>query len=133
LCGLFTDQFGVQPPDAPYTKSPIDAATATLELPTSVHAGDTLRYVVDLTNPTSSDMVLDPCPSYHQWIGVAGKAAVELNCEAVPVLGSHATRRFAMELAVPADVPSGRATLYWSVAAAAIDISAHGSIQVVAP
>lgn len=133
LCGLFADQFGVQPPDPVYTKSPIDGATVRLELPSVVRAGSTLKYVVDLTNPTSSDMVLDPCPSYWQWIGVASKATVEMNCDAVPVLAAHATRRFAMELAVPQDVPSGPATVYWNAAAVAIDISARGSIQVMTP
>jgi Protein of unknown function (DUF4232) len=133
LCGLFADQFGVQPVDPEYTKSPIDGATVTLELPSAVKAGGTLRYVVDLTNPTSSDMVLDPCPSYWQWIGVASKATVELNCDAVPVLAAHTTRRFAMELAVPTDVPTGPATVYWNAAAVAVDISARGSLRVVTP
>jgi Protein of unknown function (DUF4232) len=133
LCGLFANQFGVQPAEPDYTKSPVDGATATLELPGSVKAGGTLRYVVDLTNPTSSDMVLDPCPTYWQWIGVASKVPIELNCDAVPVLAAHTTHRFSMELAVPADVPTGQATAYWNAAAVAVDIGARGSIQVVTP
>jgi hypothetical protein len=133
VCGFYASAFGVQPVDPGYTKSPIDGATAMLELPSVVTAGSVLKYVVDLTNPTSSDMVLDPCPTYWQWIGVASKIPVELNCDAVPVLAAHTMRRFAMELAVPTDVPTGPATAYWNAAAVAVNISARGSLRVVAP
>jgi hypothetical protein len=57
LCGLYTGQFGVAQPPQPYTRSPVDGARASLELPSSVAAGTTLDYVVDLANPTGTEMV----------------------------------------------------------------------------
>ena len=131
-CGLFTGQFGVAQPEPQYTQSPIDGATAAIELPSAVAAGGTLDYVIDLTNPTAHDMVLDPCPSYQQSIGEGGKDPVEFNCPAVHLLPAGQTKRFAMQLAVPADFPSGQAEVYWGVAAFTDpDLSARGSVDVI--
>jgi Protein of unknown function (DUF4232) len=130
-CGLFTGQFGVAQPQPEYTQSPIDGATAAIGLPAAVDAGTTLRYVVDLTNPTAHDMVLEPCPSYQQGIGEAGTDPLEFNCPAVHLLPAHQTQRFAMELAVPADFPTGSAEIYWNVAATTDPyIGARGSVDV---
>lgn len=133
-CGFYAGKFGVAQPQPEYTKSPISGATAQLELPSAVEAGSTLKYAVDLTNSTSSDMALNPCPGYQQGLGAAGKTILALNCAAMPALPTHATRRFAMELAVPADFPTGPTDIYWNVAAIfdnlTDDVAAHASIQV---
>ena len=131
-CGLYTGQFGVAQPQPEYTQSVIRGATAQIELPNAVDAGTTLRYVIDLTNPTANNMVLAPCPSYQQGIGEGGKDPLEFNCSAVQLLAAHHTQRFAMELAVPADFPTGPAYVYWNVAAT-IDpyIGARGSVDVI--
>ncbi|HEY5202316.1 MAG TPA: DUF4232 domain-containing protein [Acidothermaceae bacterium] len=129
-CGLFTGQFGVAQPQPEYTQSVIQGATARIELPSAVDAGATLHYVIDLTNPTANDMTLAPCPSYQQEIGEAGKDPLEFNCSAVHLLLAHHTQRFAMELPVPADYPTGQAEVYWNVAATT-DISARGSVDVI--
>jgi hypothetical protein len=131
-CGLFTGQFGVAQPQPEYTQSPINGASAAIELPSAVHAGTTLRYVIDLTNPTAHDMVLAPCPSYQQEIGEAGTVPLEFNCPAVHLLAAGRTQRFAMEFAVPADFPTGPAEVYWNVAATTDPyIGARGSIDVI--
>ena len=131
-CGLFTGQFGVAQPQPEYTQSVIQGATAHIELPSAVHAGTTLHYVIDLTNPTANDMSLAPCPSYQQGIGEGGTDPLEFNCPAVHLLPAHEAQRFAMELAVPADFPTGPAEVYWNVAATTDpDISACGSVDVV--
>jgi hypothetical protein len=131
-CGLFTGQFAVAQPQPEYTQSVIQGATAQIELPSAVDAGTTLRYVVDLTNPTTHDMVLTPCPSYQQGINEAGTGPLEFNCAAVHLLAAHQTERFAMEIAVPADFPTGQAEVYWNVAAIADPyIGARGSVDVV--
>jgi hypothetical protein len=131
-CGLYTGQFGVAPPQPDYTQSVIQGASAQIELPTAVDAGTTLRYVIDLTNPTAHDMVLDSCPSYQQGIGEAGRDPLEFNCPAVHLLPAHQTRRFAMELAIPTDFPTGPSEVYWNVAATTDpDISARGSVDVI--
>lgn len=130
-CGLFTGEFGVEQPQPQYTTSPVEGAIAALEVPTEVRAGSTLRYVVDITNPTTHDMVLTACPGYQQGLGEAGTTILAFNCDAVPVLSADTTRRFAMELAVPADFPTGPTTLYWNIAGTLDKFSGgNGSIQV---
>jgi hypothetical protein len=131
-CGLFTGQFGVDQPQPEYTQSPIQGATAQIELPSAVDAGTTLQYVISVTNPTATDMVLAPCPSYQQDIGEAGTVPLEFNCPAVHLLLAHQTQRFAMELAVPADFPTGPTYVYWNVAATTDPyIGARGSVDVI--
>ena len=131
-CGLFTGQFAVAQPQPEYTQSVIQGATAQIELPSAVDAGTTLRYVVDLTNPTTHDMVLTPCPSYQQGINEAGTAPLEFNCSAVHLVLAGRTQRFAMELQVPADFPTGPAEVYWNVAATTDPyIGVRGSVDVV--
>jgi Protein of unknown function (DUF4232) len=115
-CGLFTGKFGVEQPEPEYTTSPVEGATAALEVPTEVRAGSTLHYVVDITNPTTHDMALNACPGYQQGLGEWGTAVLALNCAAVPVLAAHATDRFVMEIAVPADFPTGPSVVLWSFA-----------------
>jgi hypothetical protein len=133
-CGLYTGKFSVDQPLPEYTKSPILGARAQLEIPSAVKAGSALKYVVDLSNPTGTDLALAPCPGYQQALGEAGKAILSLNCDAAPVLAAHTTERFAMEIAVPADFPTGPGGLYWNVAAIFDDlnddVAAHASIQV---
>src|SRR5450432_2955735 len=133
-CCLYTGKFSVDQPQPEYTKSPIVGATAQLELPSAVKAGSTLKYVIDLSNPTTNDLVLDPCPGYQQALGEAGNTILSLNCDAAPVLAAHTTDRFAMEIAVPADFPTGPTGIYWNIAAIfdnlTDDVAAHASIQV---
>jgi hypothetical protein len=115
-CGLYVGEFGVQPPDPVYPTPPLAGATFKLELPASVKAGDQLRYVVDIANPTAADIALDPCPSYLQrGPGDPGKTPLELNCDVVHDVAAGQTVRFEMELSVPVSTPSGQTQVCWTL------------------
>lgn len=129
ICGLSTGAFYVPQPPQHYTQSPLTGATAKLDLPSSVSAGTTLHYLVELTNPTDQAMVLDPCPSYSQGIGRAGKGFLQLNCTTVHKLAAHHTVRYAMQIAILPDTPTGPTQVYWSIAAVGA-VPAKGSLVV---
>jgi hypothetical protein len=114
-CGLYVGQFGVPSPDPVYPTPPLAGATFKLELPASAQAGGQLEYVVDIVNPTDAEMALDPCPSYLQGLGGAGKTPLRLNCDVVHGVGAGQTVRFSMRIPVPADTPTGPTTVCWSV------------------
>ncbi|HEY5985574.1 MAG TPA: DUF4232 domain-containing protein [Streptosporangiaceae bacterium] len=129
LCGLYSGQFAVAQPPQRYTQSPVTGARASLELPSGAAAGATLDYVVDLANPTGTDMVLSPCPGYYQGLGSARKGILSLNCRAQPRIPAHQTVRFAMQLHVPADAPTGPDNVYWQIATP-VGASARGSLRI---
>jgi hypothetical protein len=129
LCGLFTGKFAVAQPPQRYTHSPVTGARAALELPRGAAAGTTLDYVAALTNPAGTGMVLTPCPGYQQGLGSAGKTILALNCHAQRRIPAHQTVRFAMRLHVPADTPTGPATVYWQIAATG-GAFAHRSLHI---
>jgi hypothetical protein len=83
--------------------------------PQNVTPGDAMTYTVALTNPTSTAIVLDPCPSYAE--GIKGRPSsvrtYQLNCGAVRRIGAHATVSFTMRLALPAGLTPGDAVLDW--------------------
>ena len=131
-CGLYVSEFGVPPADPVYPTPPLAGATITVDVPSTVNAGEQLRYVVDIANTTAADMVLDPCPSYLQGFGGAGKTPLRLNCDAVHDVPAGQIVRFAMELSVPASTPTGPAQVCWNV----VDITSGkdggcGSVEVV--
>jgi len=130
LCGLYTGQFAVAQPPQRYTQSPVADARVTLEMPSGAIAGTTLDYVVDLTNPTATSMVLSPCPGYDQGLGAAGRVTIlALNCPAQRLIPAHRTVRFAMRLDVSGDTPTGPDTVYWEIAAP-VGIAAYGSLRI---
>lgn len=125
--------FGVNPPEPTYPKPPLAGARATLELPTAVRAGSTLHYVVDLANPTSHDIAISPCPGYIQYttdFDRPVKQTYALNCDTVHAIAAGKTVRYAMQLAVPANAPTGTATIYWS-SSGPQNVSAHGTIRMI--
>ena len=97
------------PPVAP---PPSAGLVATIRSPASVVAGSTLRYEVTLKNPTSDPVPLQPCPSYSESVATVS-ARYRLNCDPVGQIGPGASVVFAIQLAVPADVPLGPANLQW--------------------
>jgi hypothetical protein len=93
---------------------PVDSLTVTLVLPATARAGAVLRYVVEVHNPGSVGVALDPCPNFLQALG--GNLVKEphaLNCPAAHPVPAFGSERFAMELVVPASAPSGATALSW--------------------
>jgi hypothetical protein len=93
---------------------------ASLSLPTSVRAGDLLRYTVTLRNTSSQPVVFGPsCPAFVQLLvwptptGVRVKDVYLLNCTPVASIAAGAATSFAMQLEVPAVAPPGPATVEW--------------------
>ncbi len=102
-------------PTPPPRANAWDVLTAAIEAPASVRAGDTLDYVVVLTNQTGADVPLDPCPNYIEGLSAVKAAGTYgLNC-AVPAISAGGGVRFAMRLAIPATAPPGTVTLTWSL------------------
>ena len=103
--------------------SPFVLLTATIEAPASIAAGQTLDYFVTLTNPTAEPISLSSqCPAYTE--SLATTAALpnvwvhptyRLNCGPVPSMAPGQSTRFAMRLAVPANIETGSGTLFWEL------------------
>jgi hypothetical protein len=74
---------------------------------------------VALTNPSANAIALSPCPPYRASLVSPGgliSADYVLDCVAVPSIGPGETRRFAMELAIPASqTPTAAAALVWEL------------------
>lgn len=85
----------------PAPPSPLAALEASWTGPDTAKPGETVQYVVALHNPTGTDIVLKPCPSYTQTAEDLLTETLLLNCEAVPVIEAGATVDFAMRLTVP--------------------------------
>jgi len=98
-----------QPPPAPLLVG--------LHAPSSVVAGQPLRYEVTLTNVTGAPFHFDGCPPYREAIDTVSKkqaAAVDqLNCVPLGTLAWSGTVTFAMVLEIPADAPTGLQELSW--------------------
>jgi len=126
-----------------------------IDAPPVAVAGDTLRYVVTLTNLTSGTHALDPCPSYIESLGghalptpappsnwptfkpwspivpYAGNAKEShlLNCGTSLLIVAGASISFEMRLAVPAD-EVGSDALRWQVIAGLGELTASALITI---
>lgn len=98
--------------------SPFNAVTVAVTAPpTTATAGNPLRYVVAITNPTSTDISSDPCPGYIEERFSTGDETFDalnehsvyrLNCRTVAVLPARGTVRFEMQTRVPPQIEAGR-------------------------
>jgi len=105
-----------QPPEQPdVVPPPLQYGTlqALIDAPATAHAGDTVDYVVSLTNPGPAAAPLQPCPVYRESVYKA-TATYLLNCPAT-VLAPGATLRFAMRITVPSYTPPGHYHLAWTI------------------
>ena len=120
-CGVSVSQFGVPADAVPAVNPPQSPLTAEIIPPVTVVAGTTLRYTVTLTNPSSTNVSLSPCPAYQEFVGsgsttwVATVRNYQLNCDATTVIRAASSVTYHMELALPADQPGGRAKFGWSL------------------
>ena len=97
--------------DAPST-DPRAALTADLAPSSQAVAGKVFEYTVTLSNPTYSDIKLEPCPSYTEALN-GQEQTLLLNCQYAPVIPAKGSVSFAMQIPVPADTPPGLAKLGW--------------------
>jgi hypothetical protein len=99
--------------------NPFDNLEIALDAPTTVHAGDTLRYDVVVTvpaNDTDSQLVADAtCPIYTETLGTATGQFL-LNCNGIwgVLIAPGESVRFHIELVIPTDTEPGPATLSWT-------------------
>jgi Protein of unknown function (DUF4232) len=88
----------------------------TVEVPTTVKAGDVLRYDVVVTT-TDGPFVFDEsnCPVYTETLGTA-TAQLLLSCNGTDgvLINTGESVRFHIELPIPADAAAGPATLTWT-------------------
>jgi hypothetical protein len=87
-------------PDMP-SEDPSSRLEATWDGPDAAPAGSMMYYVITLTNSTSADISLDPCPSYTQYAHQKASEPLLLNCADVPVIRAGEKESFAMRLALP--------------------------------
>lgn len=120
-CGLSMSAFGLpsrysQPHPAPGTAGTLQAR---LRLSAGVRAGTTtLRYVVTLSNPTTTAVRLHPCPGYSEGLYVAGLVvhrSFALNCDSVRTIPAHGRVRYAMRLTLPRPAVAGIAKIGWNL------------------
>jgi hypothetical protein len=154
--GATTMSVGPRPTPEPITSPPPARLAARIDAPSVALAGETLRYVVTLTNLTTDSLALDPCPSYIESLGghasptppppsnwptfkpwspivpYAGNAKEShlLNCGDAPSIASGASVTFEMRLAVPADAV-GSDTLRWQVIPGLGELPASAPITIV--
>lgn len=117
-CGLHLTQFFDANYPQPQPVYPLAALVAKLVLPQTARAGQTLDYEVDLRNPTTHSIGLEPCPEYVEAANspTPVKNAYALNCTPVATLAAGQTGRFAMRLPISADLPAGPLQIRWGLA-----------------
>ncbi|MFN2625430.1 MAG: DUF4232 domain-containing protein [Mycobacteriales bacterium] len=99
--------------------SPVTALTATVLLPAESRAGQQLRYVVLLSNPTAYEVPISGylCPTYHQELLARGRFSGDwlLNCAgAGGSIAPNAAVAFDMVLAVPPGAGPAPGTVSWA-------------------
>jgi len=102
---------------APAARVPASSLRAKLSAPASVGRGQTLSYVVVLSNPTASTITFGGCPSYTEWLGAGpsggGSRTLLLNCGAAPSISPGQSVAFEMRITVPTTMATGTAKLSW--------------------
>lgn len=99
--------------------SPLAHLAGTINVPASVKPGSILHYSVTLTNDTKGAIALTPCPSYTQSFyanDTGSNTTLQLNCAAAGgQIAAGASATFDMQVAVPANLPTGGAKLSWKL------------------
>lgn len=122
---------GIPPtPGASESHYPWHQLKASLQGPTTVSRGSTLAYTVVLRNPTSSDVPLEPCPSYDIVVGLR-TSSYGLNCAAAPSssIGAGGSMSFEVRVNVPMSIGAGRSTLTWTLGWQADAGSPHAQLR----
>ena len=106
---------GELPPPEPGTTAFLKVS---VHLPVRIVGGRVLDYVVELANPGSRPIALQPCPSYRETLAVlpsktAFQRSYELNCRAARQIGPHETVGFEMEIPVRKVSEPSEAKFVW--------------------
>jgi hypothetical protein len=93
-------------------------------VPGTVSPGRSVSYAVTLSNPTSTAITFDQCPTYQEGLkGLPSSVQTyQLNCGAVRRIDAHASVGFAMQLPLPSGLSPGDAVLDWRLEAPAQSI-----------
>ena len=107
--------FNLAQPAAPPV--PTSSLRAKLTIPTSASPGAVLIYFVTLSNASSQVIVLDPCPSYTQTMGIGTpiRQTLLLNCASAGSMPVGGSSTFEMRFIVPASFPTGATKLSWQL------------------
>jgi Protein of unknown function (DUF4232) len=88
----------------------------TIAAPPGVVRGATLVYRVTVTNLSTDDYLLDPCPDYTEILGAKEPVAeYQLNCAVAGGIAAGRSLTFEMKMDVPTNVPVGRTRLLWAL------------------
>ncbi len=118
ICGLAVTTFGSTEP--PMARAPdVVRLKVGLSLPTSVRGGESMTFVVSLSNPSSSPVSLAPCPGYRLEFTGPGivkfvAMSLALNCDTIRTIDAGQSVGYEIRATVPADV-SGRARVSWGL------------------
>jgi hypothetical protein len=121
ICGESLSQFGVPADAIPPVTPPLSPLTAQMTAPATALASTTLAYTVTLSNPTTTDFALSPCPAYTEFVGTGSTKWIatilnyELNCDSTPSIPAGGSVTFEMHLALPADQPAGSGKFGWQL------------------
>jgi len=96
---------------------PASSLHAKLTVPAPTSPDGILTYFVTLSNPLGQAVMLVPCPSYTQslGVGVPVRQTLALNCAAAGSIPAGNSVMFEMQLAVPANFPQGMTKLGWQL------------------
>lgn len=128
-CGMSASQLALPEPAPRYPPDILATLVPRLRLPAYVRAGTMMGYEVDLFNPRDRPVALSPCPSYLEWSSIPTKQPHLLNCQHVRSIPARGEVRYQMEMAVPADAPSGPTEVFWALEAAMVP-PGRGSVRV---
>lgn len=112
-CGIAVSPFYSVKPPPKYLNPPTLNLVPSLVLPATVKAGTTLTYEVDVSNPLNKAADLSPCPVYMEYSSFYTKLLYHLNCSSVRSIPPHGVVRYQMKMPIPADAPTGEASIHW--------------------
>jgi hypothetical protein len=118
ICGLGVTMFGST--QAPMSRAPdVERLKVRLSLPATARGGETMTFVVSLTNPSSSTVSLAPCPGYRVEFTGPGivkfvDTSLALNCDTIRTIDAGQSVDYQIRATVPPEV-SGRARVSWGL------------------